>query len=736
MADLDTLLQDFSYLKSLEHKNEAPRRVSKKLLLPHHSVEYVVKHIFSETGELNFDRIYRRPIGFRCLRDYWCSEEYVGDHGPRAKLATTLCEAVHDLSAQLPAEALESATELKKNLIDQEAVRALWSEEAVTALDSQLAALTKRVRDIKNKEMNSSRVAEKDDTGAGTSAAAVVAGEVIKMVSIKDMFRAFSDQAKAFLSKDPWQHFLSSKAMRRYCQWKHLELNMKVTVEDFDVHRILGRGGFGEVFPCRKRDTGAVFAMKKLYKKRLKSKNQELAAVHERNVLAEMNSKFVTNLKYAFHDDTTLYLILDLMEGGDLSFHLKRKGTFSVEEARFYAAEVVLGLAHIHSRKLVYRDLKPANILLDEHGHARISDLGLARDVRHGYPTSQCGTVGYMSPEVLQSGVEYGYGCDWWSLGCMIFEFITGVTPFRQVPSTKDEVKDRTLKEEVVFPDDFPAAARDVCERLLHKDPSKRLGAGGVSEIKRHPFFDDVDWLALADHKVDPLIKPFQGQVNARDVYDIERLNQYETKKVVITAEDNSKYYSTFNHIMSHHWQREVLNSVFDSVSQECNREETKMESRIQTRLTSSRAHTYFNPPSRERVMEGYLRKLGGFMRRAWKKRYVILTQDSIAWLTEPVTNARKVLHFDDVATIDKVQQGRVASCIAIGTTDRIYTFTSEHDSDFQVWITKLLETFHKFKGTEVVTPGPTLVASARSNEAENPSRRSSRSTQEADDEE
>ena len=138
------------------------------------------------------------------------------------------------------------------------------------------------------------------------------------------------------------------------------------------------------------------------------------------------------------------------------------------------------------------------------------------------------------------------------------------MSPFRQNGGNKQEINERAMHSTVSFPSDFPADARSVVQALLTRDPSQRLGCGpgGVADVKKHAFFAPVDWDALADHKVSPPLKPFQGQVNARDVYDIERLNQYETKKVVITAEDNSKYYSSFNHMMSHHWQREVLSEL------------------------------------------------------------------------------------------------------------------------------------------------------------------------------
>jgi beta-adrenergic-receptor kinase len=251
-------------------------------------------------------------------------------------------------------------------------------------------------------------------------------------ISIMGMFTPFENEAKAYLAGEPWQAFLESDAFTRYAQWKQLELNMKVNELDFDIHRILGRGGFGEVYGCRKRDTGAMFAMKQLDKKRLKKEGQEMSVIHERNVLAEMTSKFVTNLKYAFHDKDTLYLVMDLMEGGDLAFHLKQceSGRFTEAQARFYGAEISLGLAHLHSHSFIYRDLKPANVLLSSSGHARISDMGLVRDCSKTWPSAQCGTHGYMAPEVLLDNTSYGLAADWFSLGCTIYELLVGVTPF------------------------------------------------------------------------------------------------------------------------------------------------------------------------------------------------------------------------------------------------------------------------------------------------------------------
>ncbi|CAF5161374.1 unnamed protein product, partial [Rotaria magnacalcarata] len=154
--------------------------------------------------------------------------------------------------------------------------------------------------------------------------------------------------------------------------------------------------------------------------------------------IQEEGCPFIVCMTYAFHTTDKLCFILDLMNGGDLHYHLSQHGVFSEKEVKFYAAEIILGLEHMHLRSVVYRDLKPANILLDEHGHVRISDLGLACDFSKKKPHASVGTHGYMAPEVLAKGVAYDSSADWFSFGCMIYKLLKGHSPFRQ-HKTKDK---------------------------------------------------------------------------------------------------------------------------------------------------------------------------------------------------------------------------------------------------------------------------------------------------------
>ncbi|KAG8036227.1 hypothetical protein G9C98_004807 [Cotesia typhae] len=269
-----------------------------------------------------------------------------------------------------------------------------------------------------------------------------------------NLFEPYIEEIFNHLRGEPFKKFLESEKYTRFCQWKNLELNIQLTMNDFSVHRIIGRGGFGEVYGCRKADTGKMYAMKCLDKKRIKMKQGETLALNERLMLSlvstgqkfQVDCPFIVCMTYAFHTPDKLCFILDLMNGGDLHYHLNQHGVFNELEMKFYAAEVILGLEHMHRRFIVYRDLKPANILLDEHGHVRISDLGLACDFSTKKPYASVGTHGYMAPEVLSKGTTYDSSADWFSFGCVLYKLLKGHSPFRQHKiKDKNEIDRMTL---------------------------------------------------------------------------------------------------------------------------------------------------------------------------------------------------------------------------------------------------------------------------------------------------
>ncbi|XP_013163267.1 PREDICTED: G protein-coupled receptor kinase 2-like, partial [Papilio xuthus] len=227
----------------------------------------------------------------------------------------------------------------------------------------------------------------------------------------KDIFGECVRCVKSFLAGAPFAEFERSMYFHRYLQWKWLEAQ-PVTQHTFRMYRVLGKGGFGEVCACQVRATGKMYACKKLEKKRIKKRKGEAMVLIEKQILQRINSRFVVNLAYAYETKDALCLVLTIMNGGDLKFHIYNMcgadTGLGLERARFYAAQVACGLEHLHKMGIVYRDCKPENILLDDAGHVRISDLGLAVDVPEGGTVrGRVGTVGYMAPEVLYTDTHY-----------------------------------------------------------------------------------------------------------------------------------------------------------------------------------------------------------------------------------------------------------------------------------------------------------------------------------------
>lgn len=209
----------------------------------------------------------------------------------------------------------------------------------------------------------------------------------------------------------------------------------KVTVDDFELLKVLGKGSFGKVFMVRLIPTGEIFAMKVLRKSEVVRRRQVEHTMAERRIMSGIDHPFIVALRYAFQTQDKLYMVTDYCRGGELFFHLKKFKTFSEDMVRFFAAELVSALEHLHSMDIVYRDMKPENVLLDADGHIHITDFGLSKDevASEKGATTFCGTPEYLAPEMLISRKTregYGKAVDWWSLGTLIFEMLTGWPPF------------------------------------------------------------------------------------------------------------------------------------------------------------------------------------------------------------------------------------------------------------------------------------------------------------------
>lgn len=381
--------------------------------------------------------------------------------------------------------------------------------------------------------------------------------QMSKDSSDKELFGSCTENVRGHLAGEPFSEFLSSMYFKRYLQWKWME-RQPITKHTFRMYRVLGKGGFGEVCACQVRATGKMYACKKLEKKRIKKRKGETMTLNEKQILQKINSRFVVSLAYAFETKDALCLVLTLMNGGDLKFHIHHMGGSGFDESRaiFYAAEIACGLQHLHSENIVYRDLKPENILLDDLGHVRISDLGLAVEIPPGETIKgRVGTIGYMAPEVVKNE-RYAFSTDWWSFGCLLYEMIEGKTPFRgwKEKVKREEVDRRVKEDQERYASKFSPDYKDCCMQLLQKDPAKRLGSDAIRD---QPIFKHINWKRLEAGKMTPPFEPDPRAVYCKDVLDIE---QFSTVKGVNLDATDDSFYQKFNTgCVSIPWQQEMI---------------------------------------------------------------------------------------------------------------------------------------------------------------------------------
>jgi len=297
-----------------------------------------------------------------------------------------------------------------------------------------------------------------------------------------------------------------------------MHYNTSVSVTDFDLLKVVGKGAFGKVFLVKKRDgikADQLFAMKVLDKEVITQKGQVAHTKSERDILHEINHPYVVAMHFAFQTERKLYMITDYYPGGNLFAHVqraRRTGGFEEMRARFYAAELCLALDFLHQNGIVYRDLKLENILMDMEGHIVLTDFGLSKDnvadITENSLQTFCGTVEYMAPELVK-GQKYSVAVDWWSYGILVYEMMCTRTPFFHQKGRK-AIFQGIIKADPQFPMHFSAASQDFISKLLAKEPTDRLGMGPgrTGDIQAHAWYADLDWEALYKKEVTPPWQP------------------------------------------------------------------------------------------------------------------------------------------------------------------------------------------------------------------------------------
>ncbi|OWK51743.1 Serine/threonine-protein kinase 32A [Lonchura striata] len=264
-------------------------------------------------------------------------------------------------------------------------------------------------------------------------------------------------------------------------------LFLAVTFDHFEILRAIGKGSFGKVCVVQKTDTKKMYAMKYMNKQKCVERNEVRNVFKELQIMQGLEHPFLVNLWYSFQDEEDMFMVVDLLLGGDLRYHLQQNVRFQEGTVKLFICELVLALDYLQSRHIIHRDIKPDNILLDEHGHVHITDFNIATMLTKDSPvTTIAGTKPYMAPEMFSSTkpTSYSFAVDWWSLGVTAYELL------------------RT--------------------RLLELNPEKRFSQ--LKDIQSFPYLSDVNWDAVLQKRIMPEFIPMKGRLNCDPTFELEEM--------------------------------------------------------------------------------------------------------------------------------------------------------------------------------------------------------------------
>ena len=286
----------------------------------------------------------------------------------------------------------------------------------------------------------------------------------------------------------------------------------KIDRSDFTYQYAIGRGGFGKVWVVEFHSDHQAYAMKEMLKLRIVSKQSVNSVLNEQKLLSVLRHPFIVNMKFAFQDRENLFLVMDLMKGGDLRYHLNIRERFNEQETKFFTACIVTGLEYLHVNNIIHRDIKPENLVFDNKGYLRITDFGIARVLCSDNSRDTSGTPGYMAPEVLNRQ-KHGIEADYFALGVIVFEFMMGRRPY--LGRSKKEIKEFIMARQAkliksAVPKGWSIEAADFANKLLIRKPEDRLGFGGPHEVKNHAWLRDFNWKGLMEKKIDAPFKPVE----------------------------------------------------------------------------------------------------------------------------------------------------------------------------------------------------------------------------------
>ncbi|XP_076312013.1 cAMP-dependent protein kinase catalytic subunit 3-like isoform X2 [Tachypleus tridentatus] len=314
-------------------------------------------------------------------------------------------------------------------------------------------------------------------------------------------------------------------------------------LEEFDIIRTIGIGTFARVCLCRDKVTSSYYALKILEMADVIKLKQVEHVKNEKAILQQIKSPFIIDLAWTTHDDNSLYMLFEYVCGGELFTYLRNTGRFSSATASFYAAEVVVALEYLHKQQIVYRDLKPENLLLDKEGHLKLTDFGFAK-ILNDRTWTLCGTPEYLAPEIIQSK-GHNKAVDWWALGILVYEMLAGYPPF--FDENPFAIYEKILAGKIEWPRHIDPVAKDLIKKFLVQDRTKRLGymKNGTEDVTRHRWFKGIIWEDVINKRLKPPIIPsvsHSGDTRYFDRFPDKKWKNTKTK----LEEEELEYFKDF----------------------------------------------------------------------------------------------------------------------------------------------------------------------------------------------
>ena len=366
----------------------------------------------------------------------------------------------------------------------------------------------------------------------------------------------------------------------------------------FEFLYIIGRGGFGKVWKVKLKKTNEYFALKEMSKLKIIDRRSEISIMSEKTLLSKLNNPFIVNMYFTFQDFSNLYLVMDLLTGGDLRYHIAKRRRFTEKETKFFIANMLLALEYIHSKNIIHRDIKPENLVLELNGYLRITDFGVAKINEKDNSSETSGTPGYMAPEVILVQ-NHSFPSDFFALGVIGFEFMLGYRPY--LGGSRKEIKELIIyKQAKLEEDDIPYSwsleAGDFINKLLRRKPSQRLGYHGVKEIKNHLWMRDINWNLLKKKEITAPFIPNPNRENYDKAYcekvenigetTIERYQEYVESELFLEVFEGYTYIN-LDYLNSKTHRNKKSEENNDNKEEEINENKENKEENIKNKIVN-----------------------------------------------------------------------------------------------------------------------------------------------------